>query len=965
MDRVSTSITRTLLCLGLFVSSAAVFGADATPKALAPQVFQSVRVDESRPMRDILSELVPASTAAAGGLKEVPNIFPKPLQSGQVLPEVREAARFGVQGVPNGVPGPATIVSFDGAGGSESGGFIPPDTNGDVSPTHYIQWVNVRWSMFNKTTGARISGPNDGSSFWAGFGGPCQTRNDGDPIVLWDDRAQRWVMSQFITSAPFAQCFAISTTSDPLGTYYRYQFSLPVFGDYPHIGIWTDAQETQNAYLMVTHDFASSAFQGASFVAFERDKMLQGQPAQMVRFAGIDNYGALPLHLEGQQPAAAGSCPVFVHFDSNASEYLLWDMCIRWDAVASTQLSPVPARLAARVPFVANFDDVAQLGSTGSLDSFGSNLMYRASARAFPPGAPTPLSAVINHYVNGAASNGGVKWVNFSLTPAPLPALPSNVLFTSSFEPEAARAMAKSIKDEGTYAPDSSSRWMGAVALDRTGNIGLGYSVSSPLIAPELRITGRDLGDPIGTLRDEQSCTPAATGSQLSTSGRWGDYASMSVDPADECTFWFTSEYYATTSSGNWNTRICSFKFPNCGVPTFDLVADSPTRLQICGTPPPAAPTFALRVGVLDGFNSAVSLSVSGQPAGVTPQFSPATISPTPGTSILTLLGAQSLASGEYATTVTATSGGTQRTLGLSYGVSSAAPATPTLVAPAANATGVKVRPTLSWNAVPGANSYFVEVSTNTGFTGVVASTTVTGTSWAVNIGLTPSTQYFWRVRPSNYCGNGALSATRSFTTGVPGQCPSGTTANIVLQDAFESGLNGWLAAGMGPNPWAQQAAPAGTGLSTTVWRVPNNALTSDQGLVSPNVAIPANAQAVILSFDAYHSFEVDAPPGCWDGAALEAKPIAAVDWVYQGANRVFTNGYNGQILPGAPLAGRDVWCRTPADNTAQRTIVDLDSFIGQTIQLRFRATSDSNTVAEPAASNGLSIDNFRVEVCQ
>ncbi len=571
---------------------------------------------------------------------------------------------------------------------------------------------------------------------------------------------------------------------------------------------------------------------------------------------------------------------------------------------------------------------------------------------------------VVNHFVEGGNDNGGIKWVNFSLTPTPRPAFPTGTIFANGFEPGAARVVSKRIKDEGTYAPDANTRWLGSIALDRTGNLGLGYSVSSATINPQLRITGRELGDPQGMMLDEQSCTPAGVGSQTSTTGRWGDYASMSVDPTDECTFWFTSEYYSTTSSGTWNTRICSFRFPNCGQPTFDLVADSPTRITMCGNPQPADPTFALRVGVLDGFSSPVTLSASGVPVGVTAQFSPTVINPPPGTSTLTLQGASDLSSGEYTTTVQATSGAVSRSLQLSYGISEAAPAAPTLSAPANAATGVKVRPTLSWTAVPGALSYLVEVSTNSGFTNVVASDTVTGTSWVVNVGLNPSTQYFWRVTASNYCGNGAMSAIRSFTTGVPGQCPSGTTLTNVFTDDFNGGANGWTPGGTGPLPWVQQTAPVGIGLSTMVWRVPNNALTSDQTLVSPNIVLPSGAPTVILSFDAYHSFETDPPNGCWDGAAVEAKTTAAADWSYLGANRIFTNGYNGTITAGAPLAGRDVWCYTPTGNTAQRTIVDLDAFNGETIQLRFRETSDTNTVANPTTSNGLSIDNLRVDAC-
>jgi hypothetical protein len=155
-------------------------------------------------------------------------------------------------------------------------------------------------------------------------------------------------------------------------------------------------------------------------------------------------------------------------------------------------------------------------------------------------------------------------------------------------------------------------------------------------------------------------------------------------------------------------------------------------------------------------------------------------------------------------------------------------------------------------------------------------------------------------------------------------------------------------------------------GLSTTVWRVPNNPVPSDHGLVSPPLAIASDAHAVILSFDAYHSFELGSEvPGCWDGAAIEARHVGIRQWQYLGANRIHANGYNGTLLPQAPLAGRDVWCRAPQGDTARRTVVDLDAFAGQDIELRFRATSDSNTVALPEATNGMSIDNLRVEVCR
>jgi hypothetical protein len=939
----------------------ALAGATAA-SAAAPDVRQSVRNDTSRPLREIMAALptpVPASTESP---REIPNIFPKDQQRSLTMPEVEVLRALRVQDAPSGTPAPPITFSFDGLSLANGGGGIPPDTNGDVSPTTYIQWINTSWATIDKVTGAR-SAPVAGSSFWAGFGGPCEANNDGDPIALWDDRAQRWVMSQFVANDPGQQCFAISTTSDPLGSYHRYQFDFADFGDYPHIGVWTDGGG-QSAYLLTTHEFNLSPqqFLGAAAIAVERDKMLAGQPAAIVRFGGIDAFGISSAHLEGQVVAPAGACPLFVHFDFDTSEYLFWDLCLNWAAPATSTFSTNPTRIAPAQPFVPRFTDVEQLGSTSPLDSFGTHIMYRATARAFPEGAPARLTMVVNHTVLGPTEQGAIKWAQFNFNPG-APAFPAGTIFADGFEPGGAppAVLAKSLFDEGTFTPDANSRWMGGIAIDRSGNIGLGYSVSSPTISPQLRTTGRTLGDAAGTMRDEQTCTPATTGSQLSTSGRWGDYASMSIDPVDECTFWFTSEYYPTTATSSWFTRVCKFKFDECGVPTFALVNDTPRRVEICGTPTPAAPTFGLRLGVYDGFSTPTTLAVTGLPGGANPSFSPATVTP-PGTSVLTLAGAPTLASGEYAGTVTATAGPLVRTLPIQLGVSSTLAGTPTLSAPADGATGTKLRPTLSWAAVPGAIRYRVEVSTSNTFATLVASDTVTTTSWVVNATLTASTQYFWRVRADNYCGTGTFSAVRNFTTGVPGTCPSGTTLTSVFTDDFQGGVNGWTTDGTGGTAWSQQIPPAGTGLTTTSWRVPNNAVTSDRGLISPAIAIPAGAATAFVSFDAHYSFETDTAPGCWDGAAIEAKQASATTFTYLGPAAIFTNGYNGVILAGAPLAGREVWCRPPSPAPA-RSIVDLDSFIGQSVQLRFRATSDSNTVGP--APNGMSIDNLRVDVCQ
>ena len=262
--------------------------------------------------------------------------------------------------------------------------------------------------------------------------------------------------------------------------------------------------------------------------------------------------------------------------------------------------------------------------------------------------------------------------------------------------------------------------------------------------------------------------------------------------------------------------------------------------------------------------------------------------------------------------------------------------------------------------AVPGALNYTVEVSTDVGFTNIVASATVTTNTWKVSTVLAQTTQYFWRVRPNNYCGTGATSVIFAFTTGLIGQCPGGTVESTVFSDNFQGGINGWTTDGTGATTWTQQTPPVATGLTTTVWGIPNNATTSDRGLISPAVAIPGASQAAFLSFNTYHSFETDGPTGCWDNGTMDVK-VGAGAFTYLENSRLFTDPYNGLVSAGVANAGKLGWCQVPAGPIL--SIVDLDGFEGQSVQLRWRAVSDSNTVG--AAPNGMYIDNVVVKVCQ
>ncbi|MDP4504124.1 carboxypeptidase regulatory-like domain-containing protein [Nonomuraea turcica] len=442
---------------------------------------------------------------------------------------------------------PEFTVDFEGVGNVN--GVLPPDTNGDVGPGHYVQMVNLSYAVYNKS-GGLLLGPLPANALFSGFGGPCETTNDGDPVVLYDEAADRWMVTQFALpggSAGYHQCMAISQTPDPTGAYYRYDFFYHQsrMNDYPKYGIWPDA------YYMTTNEFSPS-FAGAGAVAFEREKMLTGQPARMVYFhLGPDFGGLLPSDVEGQAPPAGAPNP-FVMFDDDAwgisptDRLLMWDFKVDWGNPANSTFGNnlAPSRFLETEPFDSNMCDYArscipQQGTTARLDSIPDRLMYRAAYRNFGDHA----SIALNHTVDAdGTDHAGVRWYELRSTgPADW-----------------------TIHQQGTYAPDAEHRWMASGAIDVAGNIAFGYSASGSTSFPSIRVAGRLSGDPLGMLGQSERTLIAGTGAQTHSAARWGDYSSMSVDPTDGCTFWFTSEYLAATSSADWHTRVGAMKFPNC-----------------------------------------------------------------------------------------------------------------------------------------------------------------------------------------------------------------------------------------------------------------------------------------------------------------------------------------------------------------------------------------------------------------
>lgn len=534
-----------LLLVALLALSASLH--PQTPNARAagiatPIVSNSIRNGTSRPLR-----LLPA--------RHSPDGAERPLRS---LPATTAQADTGAQtflsAAQNQADSPAMPAPLRNFAGINGPGFIlPPDPTGDVGLEHYVQWVNNDFAIWKKD-GTLVYGPTDGNTLWSDLGGICAARNDGDPIVLYDQLAGRWLMSQFaVNPDDYHQCIAISRTEDPTGEWHLYDFliSTTKLNDYAKFGIWPDG------YYMSVNQYTGPGEQtwgGAGVVAFEREKMLQGQPAAMVYFDlyTVDPYlgGMLPADLDGATPPPANAPNYFVEVDNNNpvvtfDRLQIFRFDVDWNTPASSTFSgPQLIDLtAAGHPFTpaicADRFCIDQPDAAPKLDSITDRLMYRLAYRNFG----NHQALVMNHTVN-INGHAGIRWYEVR-DPSGTPTL----------------------HQAGDFAPDSAHRWMGSIAMDKDGNIAVGYSVSSTTIYPSIRYAGRLADDPLGTLAQGEAVLIAGGGAQTSFAKRWGDYSTITTDPTDDCTFWYTQEYYAATSDSNWQTRIGAFKFPSCGQP--------------------------------------------------------------------------------------------------------------------------------------------------------------------------------------------------------------------------------------------------------------------------------------------------------------------------------------------------------------------------------------------------------------
>jgi hypothetical protein len=605
------------------------FGATtATPRSFAIKAAggrpMNTRVSQNRALVPFVSDSV--APAVSVPFRNVPSVNPystwveqpeprTPVSRLPQLPRNPQETDRVVQSAASITSMPSVGASFEGMNiSSACGNCLPPDPNGAVGPNHFVQMVNSNIAVYNKS-GAQLMSPRPINGLWSVTpNSECATHNNGDPIVLYDQLSDRWLVSQFVVQAAsenYAECIAVSQTADPTGAYYLYEFdeSAAVFFDYPHIGVWPDG------YYMSTNQFPNSTTGTAAAGAwvFERPKMITGQPARYVFFdetplatncnAGNCTYtpfGQLPTTLDGKIPPPDGTPNYFVETDDTNTpetppavglhdEMHIWKFHVDWNnpanssfGVGSSAPAAVPgfagqfAGMAGQPDYILPIADylasgcqiengpndcapekVAPPQPPQYLDVLGDRLMHRFTYRNFGDHE----SFVVNQTVDtpsdpNTTGRNGVRWYELrNLSNSPV------------------------VYQQSTFAPlqDPTNplwRWMGSAAMDHSGNIAIGYSASGPNYFPSLHYAGRLAGDPLNDLTQGEAVLFAGLGIEANVGlypfrNRWGDYSALTVDPTDDCTFWYTNEYLAPNLPTDilpvdWHTRIGSFRFPQC-----------------------------------------------------------------------------------------------------------------------------------------------------------------------------------------------------------------------------------------------------------------------------------------------------------------------------------------------------------------------------------------------------------------
>ena len=556
----------TFLALILFTAvpgTAQMSAAPATPNFSGPVAF-----DVSLPLR-VMAPAVSPRPGPLASQQEPIEIRPErgPVATGKLTGFKPDGALQRTTGKTAQIPSP--LLTFEGLSNQDNFNIYgfrvnPPDPVGAVGPNHYVEMVNLAFAVYNKQ-GTMLLGPVAIGDLFQNFSVPDCTEPAGDPIVLYDKLQDRWLLTQFTSSGPiFYNCVAVSTTGDPTGSYFRYAFSAgEFFPDYPKYGNW------KKSYVLTSRDFGPNGEYGISVYALEKNKMIAGDPnARSVHFfldsavvpLNLIGDGLLPADFDGiRQPMEDAAIPLMGTQDDNASYGGTFDALNVWELFIKWKANPAASIVFRGSLPVAPFNSIFPCAPTsrdclpqpGIVDpnqfldilSYRQRPTWRLAYRNFG----LFESMVTNQSVESSPGMAGVRWYQILRI-----------------------AGQYFVFQQGTYAPnDGVDRWMGSIAMDRVGNIALGYSVVNGVdVFPGIRYTGRRFFDPLGQMTLGEGTIIDGSGVQRTLNSRWGDYTSMNVDPSDDCTFWYVNEYYTLagqiSSTAGWQTHIGNFRLPGC-----------------------------------------------------------------------------------------------------------------------------------------------------------------------------------------------------------------------------------------------------------------------------------------------------------------------------------------------------------------------------------------------------------------
>ena len=908
-----------------------------------------------------------ATSAAVRDLPSVPAVPPEEKMLGDRERENEELPRSSGPYFPGGgedraiqgpipspnMPGPslnfAGLTADDDAALFGGGRVAPPDTNGDVGPNHYVQTVNSLFRVWDKSGNPLVPAAKL-SDLFAPLGAPCGTRNDGDPIVLYDPMADRWLISQFCIpvflptpAAHSHQVIAISQTADPTGSYFLYDFVMPnaKLNDYPHFGVWPDG------YYMSDNQFGdgtgSQAFTGAGFFAFERLKMLQGDPTASFIYFDYEATdptagGMLPTDMDGFTPPPPGTPNFFM--ETRADEFGDPIDALRIYEFHADFATPANSTLTARPDLpIAAFDqrqpsgrqDIEQPPGGENLDSIGDRMMHRIAYRTLSGGVQ---SFVANFTVNVSGTN-----------PTSAATYQAGVRFEELRRNSGTGAF--TVQNEATYSTDAGNGatgrnlWCGSAAQDNQGDIAVGFSASSTTLKPSIIWAGRLAGDPANTLAQGEATVQAGGGVQQSnTFNRWGDYSAMTVDPADDCTFWYTQQYNANDGVFDWATRIAAFSFPGCTAAPKGTVSGQVTNC-VGGAPIPGV-LVSTAEGFLAVTDATGHYSITMPPGNYTLNF--------------TKNGFTSAAAGAAVTN------GNNTTVDLCItGFPILESAGTSLVAESCSPPNGALDP-----------GELVTVSICVQNTGGIDTTDLVGTLLAGNGVANPPAPIDFGVVEA-----GGAPVCKNFTFRVESLCGTDVKARVHLIDgASDLGIleydyvtgvltnsssqdfdsvtapnlpSGWVA-GNGPG----SPAPLWVTSTTTPDTAPNDAFVDDPAVVSDkhldSASIPIASAAALVTFRNSYNLEASGsnPALGFDGGVLEISIEGGPFEDILDAGGSFTsNGYNRTISNNFsnPLAGRAAWSGNSGGYVT--TVVQLPAAAnGHGVKLRFRMGSDNSNNA-------------------